>query len=37
MKYTGHDIQQIEAKVEGEIKLSWGDDSNRALPGQTSL
>ena len=25
MKYTGHDIQQIEAKIEGEITLSWGD------------
>ena len=25
MKYTGHDITQIEAKVEGEITLSWGD------------
>lgn len=25
MKYTGHDITQIEAKVEGEITLSWGE------------
>jgi len=37
MKYTGHDIQQIEAKVEGEITLSWGDDQNRAVRGQSSL
>lgn len=25
MKYTGHDIQQIEARVEGTIELNWGD------------
>ena len=25
MKYTGHDITQIEAKVEGEITLTWGE------------
>ena len=37
MKYTGHDITQIEAKVEGNIELSWGDSPNRAVPGQTSL
>ena len=37
VKYTGNDIEKIEAKVEGEIKLSWGDSPNRALPGQTSL
>jgi len=28
MKYTGHDIQQIEAKVEGTITLNWGTDAN---------
>jgi HEAT repeat protein len=26
MKYTGHDIQQIEAKIEGNIELSWGNE-----------
>ena len=25
MKYSGNDIQQIEAKIEGTIELSWGD------------
>lgn len=28
MKYTGHDITQIEAKVEGNIELSWGEQDN---------
>jgi len=26
MKYTGNDIQQIEAKIQGEVKLSWGNE-----------
>jgi len=26
MKYTGEDIQRIEAKVEGNIQLNWGND-----------
>jgi len=25
VKYTGNDIEKIEAKVEGNIKLNWGD------------
>ena len=25
MKYSGNDIQQIEAKIEGTIELNWGD------------
>ena len=37
VKYTGNDIEKIEAKVEGNIELSWGDSPNRAVPGQTSL
>ena len=36
MKYTGNDIQQIEAKIQGEVRLSWG---NELLPdfGQTEI
>ena len=26
VKYTGNDIQKIEAKIEGNIVLSWGND-----------
>lgn len=26
MKYTGEDIQKIEAKIDGTIELKWGDD-----------
>lgn len=26
MKYTGNDIQQIEAKIQGEVRLSWGNE-----------
>lgn len=25
MKYTGNDIEKIEAKVQGNIELNWGD------------
>ena len=25
MKYSGNDIQQIEARIEGNIELNWGD------------
>jgi hypothetical protein len=25
VKYTGNDIQKIEAKIQGDIKLNWGD------------
>jgi len=38
VKYTGNDIEKIEAKIEGNIELSWGDDRpNSAFPGQSSL
>jgi hypothetical protein len=26
VKYTGNDIQKIEAKIEGNITLNWGND-----------
>ena len=26
IKFTGHDIQKIEAKIEGNIQLNWGTD-----------
>ena len=26
MKYSGNDIQQIEAKIEGTIELNWGEE-----------
>ena len=26
VKYTGNDIQKIEARVEGNIQLNWGND-----------
>ena len=25
MKYTGNDIEKIEAKIQGNIELNWGD------------
>jgi hypothetical protein len=25
VKYTGNDIEKIEAKIEGTIELNWGD------------
>ena len=29
VKYTGNDIEKIEAKIEGNIELSWGEqDTN---------
>lgn len=27
VKYTGNDIEKIEAKIEGNIELKWGDES----------
>lgn len=33
MKYTGHDIQQIEAKIEGSIELNWGNNITGNDPG----
>ena len=29
VKYTGNDIDKIEAKIDGNIELSWGDESSR--------
>lgn len=26
VKYTGNDIQKIEAKIQGDIRLNWGND-----------
>jgi len=28
VKYTGNDIEKIEAKIEGNIELSWGDENS---------
>ena len=28
VKYTGNDIEKIEAKIEGTIELNWGDESS---------
>ena len=33
VKYTGNDIQKIEAKVEGNIELTWGDNITGNDPG----
>jgi hypothetical protein len=30
VKYTGNDIQKIEAKVTGNIQLNWGTDAGLA-------
>ena len=27
VKYTGNDIEKIEAKIEGNIELKWGDNA----------
>lgn len=27
VKYTGNDIEKIEAKIEGNIELKWGDET----------
>jgi len=38
VKYTGNDIEKIEAKIEGNIELSWGEEEdNRGQYGQSSL
>lgn len=26
VKYTGHDVEKIEAKIEANIELKWGED-----------
>jgi len=31
VKYTGNDIEKIEAKVEGNIVLNWGDDGDNTI------
>jgi hypothetical protein len=31
VKYTGNDIEKIEAKVEGNITLNWGDDGDNTI------
>ena len=36
MKYTGNDIQQIEAKIQGELRLSWGNELSPDF-GQTEI
>lgn len=28
VKYTGNDIEKIEAKIDGNIELKWGDEDN---------
>jgi len=28
VKYTGNDIEKIEAKIEGNIELKWGEENN---------
>ena len=28
MKYSGNDIEKIEAKIEGNITLNWGDEED---------
>jgi hypothetical protein len=33
VKYTGNDIERIEAKIEGNIELSWGDTIKGNDPG----
>ena len=28
VKYTGNDIEKIEAKIDGNIELTWGDEDS---------
>jgi hypothetical protein len=38
VKYTGNDIEKIEAKIEGNIELNWGEETTGfATPGQSDL
>ena len=37
VKYTGNDIEKIEAKIEGNIELTWGGDDERATPFDPNL
>ena len=30
MKYTGNDVEKIEAKIQGNIELNWGGEIGRA-------
>ena len=32
MKYTGNDVEKIEAKIEGVIELNWGNDPGDEQP-----
>jgi len=32
MKYTGNDVEKIEAKIEGHIELNWGNDPGDEQP-----
>jgi len=29
VKYTGNDVEKIEAKIEGNVTLNWGDEDSR--------
>ena len=29
VKYTGNDVEKIEAKIDGNITLNWGDEDSR--------
>ena len=31
VKYTGNDIEKIEAKIEGNIELKWGDAEDNTI------
>lgn len=31
IKYTGNDVQKIEAKIDGNIVLNWGDNGDNTL------
>ena len=31
VKYTGHDVEKIEAKIEGNITLNWGEDGDNTI------
>jgi hypothetical protein len=37
VKYTGNDIEKIEAKIDGSITLNWGDSIEGNDPGDEQL
>jgi len=37
MKYSGNDIQQIEAKIQGNIELKWGGDEVKPTSSDSNL